>query len=163
MTVVTDTSVVLNLCYLRQEELLSALCGRIIAPVEVRAEFHRLAASDARFTGLVFPTCIEVRSCTRTAPVLSGHHTLHPGEIAALSLAVELSADAVLMDERAGRKVAAILGVVCIGLLGLLVQGKNAGLIASLAPLLDTLEQGARFRLAPTLRSQILRLAGELA
>jgi len=49
VTVVTDTPVVLNLCLLRQEAVLLPLLGRVFAPPEVVAEFHRLAVADARF------------------------------------------------------------------------------------------------------------------
>ena len=53
MIVVTDTSVVLNLCWLRQESLLSAIYEDVLAPGQVRLEFDRKAATDPRFTGLV--------------------------------------------------------------------------------------------------------------
>src|SRR5207302_5109781 len=49
--VVTDTSVVLNLCLRHREELLAALDREVLAPEEVRAEFQRLAATDPRFRG----------------------------------------------------------------------------------------------------------------
>ena len=51
MIVVADTSVVLNLCCVRQERLLSALFGRVLVPTEVAAEFRRLAGVDVRFSG----------------------------------------------------------------------------------------------------------------
>ena len=38
MIVVTDTSVVLNLCWLRQEFLLSAIYEDVLAPGQVRIE-----------------------------------------------------------------------------------------------------------------------------
>lgn len=53
MIVVTDTSVVLNLCWLRRETLLTVIYEEVIAPEEVRLEFERKAARYARFTGAV--------------------------------------------------------------------------------------------------------------
>ena len=44
MTVVTDTSVVLNLCVIGQQELLRDLFGNILAPTVVVTEFQRLAS-----------------------------------------------------------------------------------------------------------------------
>ena len=49
MIVVTDTSVVLNLCCLRQENLLPDLFGTVLDPPSVALEFQRLARTDARF------------------------------------------------------------------------------------------------------------------
>ncbi len=42
MTVVTDTSVVLNLSWLGADSLLPLFFDRVLAPVEVRCEFERL-------------------------------------------------------------------------------------------------------------------------
>ena len=89
------------------------------------------------------------------SPVLDG------GEIAALSLALELSADLVLMDEAEGRATATALMLTTMGLLGVLLQARRRSLISSLAPLLDRLELEARFWMAPSLRGSILRAAGE--
>ena len=114
-----------------------------------------------RFQGLVFPGFIP-----RTAPQTTAHawaHSpvLHAGEIAALSLALELRADLVLMDEAEGRAAATALKLTTMGLLGILLQARQRSLISSVAPLLDRLEQEARFWIAPSLRASILRAAGE--
>jgi predicted nucleic acid-binding protein len=47
--VVTDTSVVLNLAWLREDRLLPELFGQVLAPPIVRAEFERLTRADLRF------------------------------------------------------------------------------------------------------------------
>ena len=161
MIVVTDTSVILNLCLLRQEGLLVTLFGTVLAPTQVVAEFQRLAAADPRFQGLVFPSFIQ-----KVAPAVSLTNLLHParlhvGEIAALSLAVERGADIVLMDERAGRTAAAALGLKTMGLLGILIDARRRSLIPAVAPLLDRLQTEARFWIAPALRQSILEAAGE--
>jgi len=46
--VVTDTSVVLNLAWLREDRLLAELFGSVLAPPIVREEFERLAGRSAR-------------------------------------------------------------------------------------------------------------------
>ena len=161
MIVVADTSVILNLCFLGQEPLLPVLFGTVHAPPQVAAEFVRLAAADVRCQGLVFPAFIQ-----RTAPQTTAHtwvHSpvLHAGEIAALSLAQELRADLVLMDEAEGRAAATALKLTTMGLLGILLQARQRGLISSVSPLLDRLERDARFWMAPSLRAAILGAAGE--
>jgi len=63
---------------------------------------------------------------------------LDPGEAEAITLAKELNATA-LIDEKAGRKVANREGLICIGSLYVLIKAKQAGLIQSVAPLLNRL------------------------
>lgn len=162
MIVVTDTSVILNLCLLRKENLLVALFGEILAPFEVVAEFERLAAADPRFAGLVFPPFVRQLPAVRTAGAIEREALLHDGELAALSLAMDHRADAVLMDERAGRAAAAALGLKVIGLLGILLAAHDRSLVPSLAPLLDRLQNEARFWISPALRKTILLATGEL-
>ena len=161
MIVVTDASVILNLCLLRQESLLVSLFGTVLAPTQVVAEFQRLAAVDPRFQGLVFPSFIQKAAPAGLLTNLLNPSRLHGGEIAALSLAVERGADAVLMDERAGRAAAAALGLKSMGLLGILLQARQKAMMPAVAPLLDRLHAEARFWIAPTLRQAILQAANE--
>ena len=86
---------------------------------------------------------------------------LDSGEAAALSLAVEIHADAVLIDERRGYEVAVQLGLRTIGILGILLRAKSAGLIPVVKPVLDSLQRDAGFWLSESLRKQVLQAAGE--
>jgi len=159
--VVTDTSVVLNLCFLNQGRLLTDIFGTVLAPPSVRAEFQRLASLDPRFLGLTFPASIQTVAPAHIAPALVGNQRLHNGEIEALSLAVEQKADAVLMDERAGRTAATGLGLHCIGVLGVLIQAKTMGLLSAVRPLIEQLQSNACFWIAPALRQKVLNAVNE--
>ncbi len=161
MIVVTDTSVILNLCLLRQESLLIPLFGMVLAPTQVVAEFQRLAVVDPRFQGLLFPSFIQKAAPAGMLTNLLNPSRLHGGEIAALSLAVKRGADAVLMDERAGRTAAAALGLRTMGLLGILIEARKRSLIPALASQLDRLQAEARFWIAPSLRKSVLLAVGE--
>lgn len=86
---------------------------------------------------------------------------LDPGEADAIALAVELRADAVLIDESTGRRVASGLGLHPIGVIGVLLDAKRRGLIARLGEHLDTLDRSIAFRISADLRAAALRLAGE--
>lgn len=163
MIVVADTSVILNLCFLGQESLLATLFGTVHAPPQVEAEFLRLAGVDVRFLGLEFPEFIQLSAPANTAHAWAQSPVLHAGEIAALSLALELRADLVLMDEAQGRAAATALALTTMGVLGILLQARKRSLIPALAPLLDRLEGEARFWMSAALRVTILRAAGELA
>jgi hypothetical protein len=159
--VVTDTSVVLNLCCIQCEHLVSELFGTIVAPPSVVMEFQRLAKTDARFSKLNFPDFIQIATPSRVLPVLSGNEKLHSGEIDALSLAVEVHADAVLMDERAGRETASTLGLQCVGILGILIEAKERELLSAVGPLLDQLQVTAGFWIATPLRKRVLNIVNE--
>ncbi len=161
MIVVTDTSVVLNLCWLRQESLLFAIYEGVLAPEQVRLEFERKAATDPRFTGLIFPPFITIAQPVVVPAALASNTALDPGETAALALAVERGIADVLIDESSGRAAALALGLRVSGLIGVLIEGKRRNLVPALGPLLDRLVTGARFWLADRLRERVLRSVGE--
>jgi len=161
VTAVTDTSVVLNLCCLHQEKLLARLFDTIHAPPAVAGEFQRLSRVDSRFHGLTFPEFIHIETPAKVPALLAGNRKLHAGEIDALSLAIERKVDLVLMDEQAGRSTAGSMGLHCIGILGILIQAKSAGLLPEVSLLLDLLETRAGFWIAPALRKRVLGLARE--
>jgi predicted nucleic acid-binding protein len=87
--------------------------------------------------------------------------SLDPGESEALALALEVKAAAVLMDEAAGRAMAKQVGLQPLGVLGILLRGKQRGLVAAIAPLTDRLWNELGFFLSAEIRAEILRLAGE--
>lgn len=163
MIVVADTSVILNLSFLGQASLLQQLFGTVHAPPQVAIEFQRLAAADPRFQGLVLPAFIQHTCPQTTAHAWAHSPVLHAGEIAALSLALEIGADLVLMDESEGRATATALHLKTMGLLGILLQARQRSLIPAIAPLLDRLQHQARFWIAPALHTAVLSAAGESA
>lgn len=79
---------------------------------------------------------------------------LHSGECAAILLAEAVHADLVLLDERAGRKVAMERGQTVAGLVGVLDLAAARGLMDFHATLRDLL--ATRFRLSPELVKHFL-------
>ena len=161
MIVVADTSILINLCCVGRGHLLSRLFREVVIPPAVAEEFARLASRVARFAGVSLPEGIRQQAAVTLPALLASTSGLDPGERAALALAVEIHADAVLLDERRGREAASRLGLRSIGLLGVLLQAKAAGLIPSLQPILDDLQRDAGFWITEALREQVLKLAGE--
>ena len=161
MIVVADTSVLINLCRVGQGGLFQQLFQEVVIPPEVAAEFARLAASASRFAGLKLPAGIKEQSPSRLLAAVRAATGLDSGEAAALSLAVEIHADAVLIDERRGYEVAIQLGLRTIGILGILLRAKSAGFLPTVKPVLDALQRDAGFWLSEVLRKQVLTMAGE--
>jgi predicted nucleic acid-binding protein len=161
MTVVTDTSVILNLCWLGEQELLAGLFGEVLAPREVRVEFENLAASDPRFTGLAFPSWVKVKPISGIAPGLADETGLDPGELAALSLALERGISDVLIDERAARAVAVSRALRPVGTLGILIRSKAKGLLPAVMPRIHRLKNEADFWIGEELLDHIARITGE--
>jgi uncharacterized protein len=159
--VVTDTSVVLNLAWLREERLLAELFGTVLAPSAVQKEFERLASADIRFQGLVFPSFISIENPLMIPNILVSNEDLDAGEIGALALALERGIRHVLIDESAGRAAAMALGLLPSGLLGILVEAKKRRMIFKVLPLLDRLRDAARFRVTDELRQRIAALSNE--
>ena len=78
------------------------------------------------------------------------------GESEAITLAVELKADRILLDERDGRKLAKSLGLKVTGVLGILLRAKQEGELSSLPDVIDALVKTAGFRIAPELLAKVL-------
>lgn len=160
MTVVSDTSVLLNLCLIGQQEILCVFFQQVWVPVEVKTEFDQLVKSDVRFHKLIWPTWAEVHQPNQTElPGLSGWH-LGPGERHALALALEHHAT-ILIDEKLGRQAARKLGLQPIGVVGLLVQAKTKRIVPFLKPLFTRLKKEAGFWVSTEVELQALQEVGE--
>lgn len=153
MIVVSDTSPLLYLILIERAELLPALYGRVIAPSAVISELSRLEAPEAVQRWISRPPAwLEIQTPTAiSAETLR----LGAGEAAAISLAQEIGAQLVLIDERQGAKLARTQGLLATGTLGVLQAAANRQLI-SLADALAALEQ-TNFHRSPTLFADLLR------
>lgn len=86
---------------------------------------------------------------------------LDAGEAEAIVLAIELKAELLLTDEKIGRPFAEAGNIACKGVVGVLIQAKKEGLIASLKPLLDDLIINLKFRLSEHIYRIALQKVGE--
>lgn len=84
------------------------------------------------------------------------------GEAESIALALELQAEILLMDERLGRQTAERLRLRYIGVIGILVQAKQKGLIDHIEPLLKALRNRAGFRISDELYMRVLQDEGEI-
>jgi len=158
--VVSDTSPIRALSHIKRLDLLQKLFGEVLIPPAVVAELERsrsklapIAVQELSFVRIRTP---EDRDAVRELEAILG-----PGEAEALVLAEEIHADAILIDERAGRAVARRRGLRPVGVLGILLRAKRRKLVAAVGPLLDLLQQELGFFISSSVRADVLRQAGE--
>ncbi len=126
MIVVSDTSPINYLVLTHYEHVLPKLFGHVLAPPAVLHKLqHARTPVDVREWAEDPPAWLEVRSPSAVDPSLD----LGPGEREAISLAKELHAEVVLIDERKATRVAQQMGLTVTGTLGVLVTASQKGLI----------------------------------
>lgn len=148
--VVADAGPIIALAQIGELDLLARSFGRVIIPPAVRRELRSVSP----------PSWIEVVHLLSNADphvTLSG---LGSGESEAITLAVDLQAGHVLLDDRSARIRAERMGRWVIGTLGLLANAKDAGLIDVLRPYLDALRVSG-FYIGDQLYEMVLRDVGE--
>lgn len=162
MIVVSDTSPITNLHAIGKLQVLRALYGVIYIPSAV---YRELLVGVERGN---HPPLESELDWLLVHPVV-GVESLHPslrnlgvGEMEALALALQLNADLLLMDDRAGRRAAQGYGLPVIGTLGVLVDAKRMGLLPAIRPVLDKLITQAGFWVSETLYQQVLASVDEL-
>ena len=119
MIVVADASPLRYLILIEHTHVLPGLYGRVLVPPAVISELTREQTPDIvqRWTAKP-PDWVRVQGPTRE--LVGADHSLGAGELAVIALAEERSADAVLIDERDGRREAQRRGLAVVGTLRVL-------------------------------------------
>lgn len=126
MIVVSDTSPLNYLVLIEAEHCLPELFGAVIVPPAVLEELQRIETPPrVRAWASEPPTWLSVRSPTGGV----GDFDLDLGESEAITLSLEIRADAVLMDDRKGRAVAARAGLKPVGLVTVLELAAARGVV----------------------------------
>lgn len=128
MIVIADTSPLNYFILLSHVEALRNLYGRVIIPQAVADELNSpKSPKPVREWVRSLPGWLEVRQVT--VPSDSGLAKLDEGEREAILLAEELRADALILDERAGRREAERRKIRVIGTIRVLDDAAEAGLL----------------------------------
>jgi predicted nucleic acid-binding protein len=126
MRVVSDTGPVNYLVLSGHLALVHELYGTLLIPTAVHGELlHPRAPLKVRDWAKALPVWAEVRKAQDRWLFAE----LGPGEREAISLAMEVKADFLLIDETLGRKVAAQNRVAVKGTLGILEEAAHRGLV----------------------------------
>lgn len=117
MIIISDTTPINYLVLISEIDLLEKLYKRVIVPQAVVQEFHHPNTPPSVHSWINNPPAwIEIRSATVLDPTIN----LGAGETEAISLAIELAADYLLIDERKARKLATARGFAVTGTLNIL-------------------------------------------
>lgn len=126
MIVVADSSPIVVLANTGYIDLLPTLFGRVVIPPEVAAEVASPRRPEVVRTFLAAsPAWLEIRPAVNVEEI----DGLHPGELAAITLARELSADLLIIDERRGRQAAVARQIRVVGTIGVLELAAQEKLI----------------------------------
>ena len=162
MTVVSNTSPISNLAAIGQLPLLQKVYGNIVIPQAVAGEISKIAKIYSQAASVPQAEWIAIRTVKDAKTVESFRaEKLDAGESEAITLALELGAELLLIDEQLGRKMAVREGLNITGLMGVLLEAKNRDLITKVKPVVDALMVQARFRVSSQLYAEVLQIAGE--
>ncbi|MFL6262227.1 MAG: DUF3368 domain-containing protein [Thermoanaerobaculia bacterium] len=158
--VVLNNTPLVALWSLGRLDLLRDLYQEALIPRAVEEEFLATEASARRkaLDDAPWVRTVELPH-PRRALAYAG---LHRGEAAVLALAEEIDARLVVLDERKARRYAERLGLALTGTLGILLEAKRAGLVASVSDCVSQLLSAGLF-FAPDLVRRALEIADEVS
>lgn len=160
LVIVADASPLIALAKLEKLALLHELFSDLHVPEAVLLEVTvAQSRTDARLLKSYIAEHFTVHPTLDNPFTQEIRRILDDGEIQALALARQLGCG-VLIDELRGRKVAHRYDIKTLGVLGLLMQGKQQGLVSEIAPLIAKL-QAENYRLSTRLIESVLERMGE--
>jgi uncharacterized protein len=159
---VSNSSVLIALSTIQQLDLLQQRFPRgILIPQAVWHEVVTTGGGRPGAQAVATAPFLQVRPITDVALANVLQAELDYGEAEAIALFLEHPADALLLDEKSARRVAARMRLPVLGTVGILIWAKHHGLIDSLKEQLDRLIDQGGFRLGQQLYDRALRHMGE--
>jgi predicted nucleic acid-binding protein len=158
MIIVCDSSPLFALAICDKLYLLDKLYDKVLLPFTVFNESTVIGKPNAEM--------IRTWGQDKVVKITDGklfealHFALDTGEAEAITLYKEKSADALLIDEQKGRKIAEYYNINIIGTLGILLKAKREGILAEITPSIRLLRK-SKIRISDELYDSILELAGE--
>ena len=154
--VVSNSSPLIHLAKIGRLDLLRLLFGEVLVPEAVYREcvVEGGGREDARKIGEAGWIRVSSVRDVRLKRVLL--RELDEGEAEAIVLALEESADLVILDEREARRMARSLGLKVTGTIGILMRARREGVIQNLRGELDRLLRSG-FWISRDLYERILR------
>lgn len=155
--IISDTSSISNLFQIGKIELLKELFGSITIAPAVQRELYALE-EQKEIDNIKWIKVVAPKDQKKVSVLLE---ELDLGESESIVLAIERNAKYLIIDEYRGRLIAEQYGVKIVGVLGILVQAKQKGLISSVSDEITKL-RAIGFRLNQRLVEKVLRRLGEI-
>ena len=162
MRIVADTGPIIALAKIGKIFLLKSIAEEVLIPPMVYKELFGKIGSESNEIDRALNTFIRLkREITLDEATEMALADLGEGEKQAIGLASNLGEDGLLLvDDRAGRRVAEKLNIATTGLVGLLVVAQEMGFVESVGPLIEDLRNNG-YWLSDDLITTAKRLAGE--
>ncbi len=157
MIIISDTSSISNLLQIGLIDILHTLYDEITITPAVRRELYILPEQAIQIEQMDW---ISVKAPRNQKMVFELMKELDLGESESIALAVEEQADYLIIDEYRGRMIADSYGIRVTGVLGVLIQAKQKGVIPSVKINIEKLI-AIGFRLDKKLVENVLRSLGE--
>lgn len=148
--VITDTSVLIILQKIGEIELLYRNYGQILTTSAVAKEF-----------GDPLPDWIVIQEVEDEKYLKYLQTQIDAGEASAFALAAQFSDPLILLDDRKARILAQNLNLRSVGVLGILIQSKQDGLLQTIKPLIYKIKE-TNFHISDQLVNYALQVCQEI-
>ncbi len=148
-TIICDTSCFIILTNIGELDLLRKVYGQIVTTPEIVTEF-----------GEALPSWVEIETVNDKYKQQLLEIQLDKGEASAIALAIETPGSTIILDDYRARKIAERLGLDYTGTIGVIIKAKLKGIILSIKPLLEKINQ-TDFRITEDIKAHALLEAGE--
>jgi predicted nucleic acid-binding protein len=153
MLVIADTSPLIGLLKIGHVDVLPRLYGSVVIPPQVAAELaSRKRPPEVQAFIAAAPPWLSTRSPAKVEEI----EGIDLGERAAISLARELKADLLLIDESKGREAAIARHIRTARTAAVLFDAANAGVLPDLKEAFDKLK-ATNFRVPATVLDELLK------
>jgi len=138
MIIVSNTGPIIALAKIQKLALLKDLASEVLIPPAVHRELFGKVGRESQEIDRALSDFIHVAEVTEINPeIITASLGLDEGEKQVIALASTLTGEVVLLiDDRAGRRVAQQLGLSTVGAVGVLLYLKEQGIIENLESLL---------------------------
>jgi len=157
MLIVADSSALIALATCNGLDVILQIYDDIKVPEAVYAEIVAPEKPQSDLLGSFLSGRVIKVDTSRLVLAAGG---LGHGELEAMALYKQLSADALLIDDHRARIIAEHNQINCIGALGLLLVAKQRGKINAIAPYVQKLRQSSIYY-GDVLLDRVMKLAGE--
>lgn len=159
--IISNATPLIAFAKIGQLPLMQQIVGSLIVPEAVAEEISAYTSTALGAIVLADEPWIQIESLQSDSQMQLLLPTLDRGEAAVIALALERKASLVLIDELTGRKVAESLQLKVSGSVGLLIKAKQAGKIAAVKPLLESMQKAGLYY-SQRFIDAVLQYVGEL-